>query len=98
MEDFLRDALVRETAGSVLAALPTVREKFARLFDGLAFDAFMDAGLSAARMSPKIDVSKFERYVRESFDDCGKEGLDMVEFLTAEFGEEAAELFRDLAF
>jgi len=48
-------------------------------------------------MCPKIDTGKFESYLRRNFD-CGKDGLDIEEFVSIHYGKDASAFLRELLY
>jgi hypothetical protein len=96
MKNFEKSTVVSLTADSILAALPEVGRKFRQFFDGQSFDDFIDPELSAACMSAKIDSAKFERYLAQVCPDYAEDGLDLLEFIGIEYGDEAAIFLKEL--
>ncbi|GHU24479.1 hypothetical protein FACS1894172_17690 [Spirochaetia bacterium] len=46
---------------------------------------------------PIIDIEKFEEYMQQRFE-YEKDGLDMLEFITMQYGEKASALLAELLF
>jgi hypothetical protein len=86
----LRGLIVKETANSICMSLPVAYAKFRKLFHGLDFKEFFDPMLSVATHEVKIDIGKFDDFLHEEYSDYETDGLSMKEFLSIEFGPEAA--------
>jgi hypothetical protein len=87
----LKNLIVNEMAKPVIMSLPEVHKKFRQYFNGCSFCHFMDGQLSVAYGEPKIDITKFENYLREEHGaNYDADGLSMEEFLTGKYGKEAA--------
>ncbi|GHU27810.1 hypothetical protein FACS1894172_02830 [Spirochaetia bacterium] len=92
----IKDIIVNEIAETVLEQIPETDRLFSQYFDGLCFKDYLDPLISAAIQLPIIDICKFEKYLHQAHEDYGKDGLDLLEFIAIQYGNEAAAFFEEL--